>query len=637
MCGILGTIGSTLPSSSQLEHARDLMVHRGPDDSGTFRSDTATIGFRRLAILDLSVAGHQPMTALDGQVVLAFNGEIYNYRTLRDDLSDQFCFRSDTDSEVLLNGYLAWGWDGLLDRIEGMFAFVLWDARSHMLFGARDRCGKKPFFYTHSDGQLAFASTLHALRALLSYTPSIDPVALDAYLTYQAVPSPLTLFENLHQLPPAHQLRYNATEDRLTVERYWDVPFSPKMDVSEEDTLDDLDDLVRAAVRKRLVSDVPLGAFLSGGVDSSLVVALMAQEQSRPVEAVVMGFDDPEFDERPYARKVARRWGVNLHEHVLQADAIADLPEIIWHYGQPVADVSIVPTYYVAKAAQAHVTVVLNGDGGDEVFGGYARPMVARAAQSYRRFLPSMIREMLGRSLNGLADDRHGALLKRIGMLAEAGARPAREAFVYDRAFRSLRPEAYTPTFRKDVAGHHPDGWYREVWEDAVGADDVDRALYGDFATYLPDQLLTKMDVSTMAHSVEARAPLLDRDLIEYAARIPTSLRLRGYTTKYLLKRLAERYVPRDVLYRRKRGFVMPASDWLRGELQPYVRAALDSEVFFERGWIVPDFTRRMLREHEAGAEDWGEQLWTLFVLELWSRQTLDGTLDRSDSLEVLL
>jgi asparagine synthase (glutamine-hydrolysing) len=222
-------------------------------------------------------------------------------------------------------------------------------------------------------------------------------------------------------------------------------------------------------------------------------------------------------------------------------------------------------------------------------------------------------------------------------MLAEGGARPAREAFVYDRAFRSLRPEAYTPTFRKDVAGHHPDGWYREVWEDAVGADDVDRALYGDFATYLPDQLLTKMDVSTMAHSVEARAPLLDRDLIEYAARIPTSLRLRGYTTKYLLKRLAERYVPRDVLYRRKRGFVMPASDWLRGELQPYVRAALDSEVFFERGWIVPDFTRRMLREHEAGAEDWGEQLWTLFVLELWSRQTLDGTLDRSDSLEVLL
>jgi asparagine synthase (glutamine-hydrolysing) len=637
MCGILGTIGSTLPSPSQLEHARDLMVHRGPDDSGTFRSDTATIGFRRLAILDLSVAGHQPMTALDGQVVLAFNGEIYNYRTLRDDLSDQFCFRSDTDSEVLLNGYLAWGWDGLLDRIEGMFAFVIWDARSQMLFGVRDRCGKKPFFYTHEKEQLAFASTLHALRALLPHAPSLDAVALDAYLTYQAVPSPLTLFDNLRQLPPAHELRYDATTDRLTVERYWDVSFSPKMKGTEEDVLDDLDDLVRAAVRKRLVSDVPLGAFLSGGVDSSLVVAMMAQEQSRPVEAVVMGFDEPAFDERPYARKVARRWGVNLHEHVLQADAIADLPEIIWHYGQPVADVSIVPTYYVAKAAKEHVTVVLNGDGGDEVFGGYARPMVARAAQSYRRFLPSMIREMLGRSLNGLADDRHGALLKRIGMLAEAGARPAREAFVYDRAFRSLRPEAYTPTFRKDVAGHHPDGWYREVWEDAVGADDVDRALYGDFATYLPDQLLTKMDVSTMAHSVEARAPLLDRDLIEYAARIPTSLRLRGYTTKYLLKRLAERYVSRDVLYRRKRGFVMPASDWLRGELQPYVRAALDSEVFFERGWIVPDFTRRMLREHEAGAEDWGEQLWTLFVLELWSRQTLDGTLDRSDSLEVLL
>ena len=617
--------------------ARETMSHRGPDDAGIFSSDQATIGFRRLSILDLSEAGHQPMTTADGQVVLAFNGEIYNYRSLRDELASRFPFRSDTDSEVLLNGYMAWGWDRLLERIDGMFAFVIWDARSQTLLGARDRSGKKPFFYAHLDGHLAFASTLHALRALLPQTPEIDSVALDAYLTYQAVPSPLTLFEGLRQLPPAHKLKYEVGADRLQVQRYWDVPFSPKMEITEEEALDDLDDLVRSAVRKRLVSDVPLGAFLSGGVDSSLVVSMMAQEQSRPVEAVVMGFDEPEFDERPFARQVANRWNVNLHEHILRDDAIADLPEIIWHYGQPVADVSIVPTYYVAQAAKQHVTVVLNGDGGDEVFGGYARPMVARAAQPYRQYLPSMIRQMLGRSLHGLAEDQHGALLKRVGMLAEAGARPAQDAFIYDRAFRSFRSQAYTRDLQQDVSGSHPDDWYRKVWSRAVADDDVDRALYGDFTTYLPDQLLTKMDVSTMAHSVEARAPLLDRDLIEYAARIPTSLRLRGFTTKYLLKRLAERYVPQDVLYRRKRGFVMPASDWLRGNLQPYVRAALDSTTFFDRGWIIPEFARRMLQEHESGAEDWGEQLWTLFVLEIWSRQTIDGTIDRTDSLEVLL
>ncbi|PQJ34591.1 asparagine synthase (glutamine-hydrolyzing) [Salinibacter sp. 10B] len=636
MCGILGVIGDAPLRPERFDAARDLMVHRGPDDAGSFSSGPAHLGFRRLAILDLSSAGHQPMTALDGQVALAFNGEIYNYRALRDELQSDLPFHSDTDSEVLLNGYLAWGWDRLLKRIEGMFAFVIWDARSQTLYGARDRAGKKPFYYTEQPQSLAFASTLNALRALLPTSPSVNDAALDAYLTYQAVPSPLTMFEGLYQLPPAHELQYHVPTQRLDVNRYWKVRFTNKLSVTEDDALDALDDLVRTAVRKRLVSDVPLGAFLSGGVDSSLVVAMMAQEQSRPVEAVVMGFDDPAYDERPYARQVADRWNVNLHEHILRPNAIADLPEIIWQYGQPLADVSIVPTYYVAQAAKQHVTVVLNGDGGDEVFGGYARPMVARAAQSYRRFLPKMVRQMLGRSLNGLADDRYGALLKRVGMLADAGAGSARDSFVYDRAFRTYRETAYTPALHRSVAEKHPDTWYRTVWSQAEGQDDVDRALYGDFTTYLPDQLLTKMDVSTMAHAVEARSPLLDKDLIEYAARLPTSLRLHGYTTKYLLKRLAERYVPHEVLYRRKRGFVMPASDWLRGELAPYVRAALDSDHFFDRGWILPSFVRRMLDEHRHHTQDWGEQLWTLFVLELWARQTLDGTLSRSDSLDAL-
>lgn len=636
MCGIIGLIGDACERGDRFEKARDLMAHRGPDDTGIFRDEHAHLGFRRLSILDLSQAGHQPMLSPDGKVALIFNGEIYNYQTLRAELEGQLAFRSHTDTEVLLNGYLAWGWDILLQKIDGMFGFAIWDGRTQTVYGARDRAGKKPLFWARTNNGLAFASTLNALTTLLPERRQIDERALDAYLTYQAVPAPMTIFKGLSQLPPAHSFSFDCRTNTLEVERYWDVSFSSKLEQSEEEVLDELDDLVRAAVKKRLMSDVPLGAFLSGGVDSSLVVSMMAQEQSEAVEAVVIGFDDPNYDERPYARKVADRWGVNLHEHVLRPNAIADLPEIIWQYGQPLADVSIVPTYYVAQAARQHVTVILNGDGGDEVFGGYARPMVARAAQNYRRYVPSMLRKKIGhhaKRING----HGGSLAKKVRMLAEAGQGTAQEAFVYDRAFRRVRDEAYATALHHALGGFHPDSLYEAIWAHSDGLDDVDRALYGDFTSYLPDQLLAKMDTSTMAHSVEGRSPLLDKALLEYAARIPTRLKLKGYTTKYLLKRLTERYVPREVLYRRKRGFVMPASHWLRGELAPYLKRALQSTTFLERGWVNPDFMSRILQEHNSGNHDWGEQLWTLFVLEIWARMILDGTLKRSDSLEALV
>lgn len=636
MCGIVGVIGEPdALDERRIREARDLMAHRGPDDAGVCRVGEAHLGFRRLAILDLSQDGHQPMLGADGRVALVFNGEIYNFRELRQELVRTHPFRSETDSEVILNGYLAWGWDRLLERIDGMFAFALWDARSGTLHAARDRAGKKPFYYAHVGGRLFFASTLHALRALRPDAVDVDPIALDAYLTYQALPAPLTLIKGVHQLPPAHQLTYTAACDRLTTDRYWHVRYAPKHQLSEGEVLDDLDALVRAAVRRRLVSDVPLGAFLSGGVDSSLVVAMMAQEQADPVEAVVIGFDDPAYDERRFARIVAAHCGARLHEHLLRPDAVADLPEIIWQYGQPLADVSVVPTYYVAQAASQHVTVVLNGDGGDEVFGGYARPVVARAAEPYRRLVPAPVRHALARGL-GRPNGSRLRLLKQARMLAEAGQGSAADGFVYNRAFRMHRATSYAAPLRQAVAHYDPDSLYRSVWEQADGVDDVDRVLYGDFRTYLPDQLLTKMDVSTMAHSVEARSPLLDTQLVEYAAQIPTSLRLRGFTTKYLLKKLAERYVPREVLYRRKRGFVMPAAAWLRGEMAPYVRVALLSPSFFDRGWIEPTWTARMVEEHLRGQADWSEQLWTLFVLEIWARLTLDGSLHRSDSLEAL-
>jgi asparagine synthase (glutamine-hydrolysing) len=513
-----------------------------------------------------------------------------------------------------------------------MFAFAIWDAHKRRLHMARDRAGKKPLFYARTSEGFVFASTLNAVLDLHRSRPDVDPLAIDAYLSYQAIPAPLTAFQGVKQLPPAHALVFNLDQPEPVVERYWDVHYAPKLTLAEPEVLEHLDELVRCAVRQRLMSDVRLGAFLSGGVDSSLVVALMAQELSAPVEAVVIGFADPVFDERPHARKAAASLNVHLHEHELPADAVDALPEIIWHYGQPFADVSMVPTYFVAKYARRHVTVVLNGDGGDELFGGYARPVVARAAAHYRRMLPAAIR----RSIGDWFSDNDSKALRKISLLARAGRYDGHRAFPYERGFQAFRDLMYTDSFRRKTSAVDPSEHYRAAWEQADGGDDVDKVLCLDFKTYLPDQLLTKMDVSTMAHSVEARSPLLDKQLIEFAATIPTSLRLRGFTTKYLLKKLAARYVPPEIVYRRKRGFVMPVGDWLRRELSGSMRAVLQSKSFAERNWIRPESINRMIAEHCARQRNWTEQLWTLFVLELWARVALDKVLSPDTPLKAV-
>lgn len=632
MCGFVGIVGHAARAlDTRLLRASALMQHRGPDDSGVFRSEEISLAFQRLAIIDLSQAGHQPMQSQDGRVVVVFNGEIYNFRELRQQLQHKHRFCSQSDTEVLIHGFREWGWEGLLSRIEGMFAFAIWDIGSRTLYAARDRMGKKPLYFARVAHGLVFSSTLNSLIELLPAKPDVDLAALDAYLTYQAVPAPMTLFRGVQHLRPAHSLVYSTARAEAEIRRYWDLSFLPKLTESEDEVVDQVDSLLRRSVQKRLVSDVPLGAFLSGGVDSSLVVAMMAQESNAPVEAVVVGFDDPAFDERSHARRVASKWGVRLHEEVLRPGDMQSLPEIVWHYGQPLADVSIVPTDFVARVAKRSVTVVLNGDGGDEVFGGYARPVVARAAERYR-LLPQRARNMFSRLLAGGESGR----LRNAWMLANAGRVSAADAFLYDRSFGSYRDEAYGASLRAQLDGAHPNHLYRHVWDRSTG-DDVDRALYGDMATYLPDQLLVKMDVATMAHSVEARSPFLDRELVAYAARIPTSIRLHNFRTKHVLKRVAERYVARDVVYRRKRGFVAPVAFWLRRELAPLLRAVLLGRAFSDRQWIRPEFVRKMLGEHMSGARDWGQQLWTLLVLEIWSRQALDGTLARSDPLDGLV
>jgi asparagine synthase (glutamine-hydrolysing) len=627
MCGIAGMVAAAEAREDQLLRASDQMITRGPDSGGVKVLQHAGFAFRRLAIIDLSPEGNQPMSNETGDVWVVFNGEIYNYQPLRSALLPNHQFRSRTDSEVVVHGYEEWGFEELLRRIDGMFAIALWDQRTGNLFLARDRIGKKPLYFAETRGGVAFASTLNALRELLPEKPSIDYAALDEYLVYQAVPAPRTIFQGISMLPPASYAQWSSGVPPV-VRRYWDLSYAHKVRRREADLLEELDTLVRAAVERRLISDVPLGAFLSGGVDSSLIVAIMTHLGVGPVEAVNLGFAESEFDERPYARAVANRWKAHLHEHEMRPDEVQNLPGIVWHYGQPLADVSIVPTFAVARAARQHVTVVLNGDGGDEAFAGYARPIVARAAQTVRG---------LGQPIAGAAARAARLGGKKGRMLAQASRRTGRESFTYDRGFRCLREDIYSPDLLRRLGESNPDRLYSDLWESADGPTDADRALYGDLRTYLPDQLLVKMDVSTMAHSVEARSPLLDTRLLEFAATIPVEQLTKGYRTKYLLKRLAERYVPREVLYRRKRGFVMPASRWLREDLAPFARVLLSERTVEERGYFRPKAVTALLEEHLSGQSDWGDQLWTLIVLEVWHRLFVDGSLTATSRLEDLL
>jgi len=634
MCGILGVVGENASSDrARFLAARELMRHRGPDDAGLWNAPGASLGAQRLSIIDLSPAGHQPMVSEDGKHAIVFNGEIYNHRELRRELEQHQRFASHSDTEVLLLGYRRWGLRGLLDRADGMFAFAIWDSNRRQLLAARDRAGKKPFCFLHQGRSFWFASVQNSLVAMLPGTPPVDPHAIDAYLVYQAVPAPLSVFQGVRQLQPAHALTFDADTGHCSVERYWHVSFATKTAESDAEVLEHVEALAREGVRKRLAADVPVGVFLSGGVDSSLVACLAAQESSRPVEAMTLGFEEPQFDERKYARAVAQQAGIRLHEERLRPELVADLPSIVWHYGQPIADVSIVPNHYLAQAAVRWMRVALNGDGGDELFGGYTRPLLEWMVGPYRASVPGDVRRRVG----GMFDQYHGRALRRLEMVAHAGATSAVDAFTYNRGFRQERSASYTRALRTAVDDWHPDVLYRLAWELGDGVDDVDRALAGDFNTYLPDQLLSKADRASMAHSLEARSPLLDTALIEYAARIPSAMRFRYLETKYILKRVAAKFVPDYVIYRRKRGFVMPASAWLRGELAPYVRAALDNRTFYDRGWVRPEFVRRMLADHFTGARDWGEQIFTLLVLEVWARLTLDKTLERGSRMDAFL
>ncbi|MFQ5783945.1 MAG: asparagine synthase (glutamine-hydrolyzing) [Alphaproteobacteria bacterium] len=628
MCGIAGVWSpSPLGPPAEIEARLGSMVaavaHRGPDGRGVWSDGAVGLGHARLAVIDPSPAAAQPMSDAEGVVRLVHNGEVYNFPDLREELARLgHRFRSRSDTEVIVNGYKAWG-DGVIDRLRGMFAFALWDARRRRLLLVRDRLGQKPLYYAWHDGALLFGSEIKAILAWpgVERTPDLD--AIHHYLTFQYVPTPATAFRGVRALEPAHCMVIEG-DGEMRTERYWSLPEPeaarrrPRRAL-EEEIVARLDE----AVRLRLVADVPLGAFLSGGVDSAAIVASMARATSAPVKTFTIGFEEAAYDERRYARMVAERYGTDHHEFVVAPDAMAVLPKIVWHYGQPFADSSALPTWYVAEITRRHVTVALNGDGGDEGFLGYPRYAGCRAAGLTDALPPALRRTLAaaGRRLPFETSPRRGLRYAR-RFLIDAAAGGAERYGRWMTFFSDEQKAAlYGDALRDRLAGRSLallERWYGD------GDLGIARAAYADIHGYLPDDLLVKVDVATMAHGLEARAPFLDHELMAFAAAIPADRKMRGLHTKTLLKSAMKERLPRAVLQRPKMGFGVPIERWLRGEMRDLVRDTLLSARATARGLFRPEAVRNLLDEHARGVRLHHHRIWALLMLELWFAMWID-------------
>jgi len=632
MCGIAGKLYFDPQGRVEEPLLRRMcraLAHRGPDDEGIYTSGPVGLGHRRLSIIDLSAAGHQPMSNDDGSVWITFNGEIYNFLELRRDLEQAGVrFRSHCDTEVLLKLYEARGTD-CLKSLRGMFAFAIWDARQRLLFMARDRLGVKPLFYRADDRGLVFASELKALLQDPEVARVVDPVAIHHYLTYQYIPGPRCAFEGVRKLPPAHYLL--CRNGKVEIHRYWKLAHAPKHEVRTEAQLRDLEEELRVrledAVRCRLVSDVPLGAFLSGGIDSSAVVAMMSRHMGRPVKTFSLGFAEDHYNELPAARIIADRFQTEHTEFHMNVDAVDMVPALVRSYDEPFSADSAIPTYLLSKLARSHVTVILNGDAGDENFAGYDRHIANDLATRLRGISTILgsraARAMLEAIPHGPGPQDLRWRLKRF--IRRLGQSPgARNAGWQSRFGPAEKAHLYAESFNRRVAGIDTHALLFARYREAEAVDFLDQVLYSDVTTYLPDCLLVKVDIATMANALEARSPFLDHTLMEFAARIPTRLKIRNGHSKWILKRALKGVLPEEILGRRKMGFNLPLDAWLRGGLEEMARDLLLSRRSLERGYFSPAYVRQILDDHLAGRWNWHIEIWTLMILELWHREFVD-------------
>lgn len=625
MCGICG-IASARPEDINRESLGRMsaaLIHRGPDSDGVLLRPGIGLATRRLAVIDL-ITGDQPIANEDGTLWVALNGEIYNFPSLRRQLEargHRFSTRSDT--ECILHLFEEYG-ESCVRHLRGMFAYALWDDRRRQLFLARDRLGKKPLYYTVQGSRLYFSSELPSLLQGLDERPPVLLEALDAYLAMQYVPDPWTPFDGVWRLPAAHWLHWNGGDLRL--ERYWDVTYLPKWEASDEELIEELRARLQEAVRCRLVADVPLGAHLSGGIDSSIVVSLMAEAGAGVVKTFSIGFEESSFSELRYARMVADRYGTDHHEFVLRAAEVQEtLPTVVKHLGEPLADPSALALYHLSRLTRQHVTVALNGDGGDETFAGYQRYWLDPWADRYLR-LP----RILTRSLFPWIVSRVPVRGNRpVGADWIVGLRRVAQLPGIDRRASILRWGSYfTPEQRcrlwqeqlqSKLSLDRPERLLVELYEQAPAASRLDRTLYADVHSYLPGDLLIKADRMTMAASLEGRSPFLDHELVEWAARLPERCRLAPFGGKVLLRKAFRHHLPAAVYRRGKQGFGLPVSGWFRSSLNDWAAAVLLGSGSALRRWFRLPTLTCLLDEHREGIEDHGKRLWALLVLGLWS------------------
>jgi asparagine synthase (glutamine-hydrolysing) len=615
MCGICGIYAPGRVDPEILRRMSSTLVHRGPDDEGTYTDARVGLASRRLAIIDLA-RGRMPIANEDGSVWVVQNGEIYNFQNLRRDLEARgHRFATNTDTEVLVHLYEEHG-EHLFPQLRGMFAVALWDRERDVLLLGRDRVGKKPLYYSADGGRLLFASEIKALRQVPDLELSLDWEALNLYFSYQFVPDPWSIYREIRKLPPAHYLKLHA--GRFELASYWDLDFEHTYaETDERWYVERLRELVTDAVRARLVSDVPLGAFLSGGIDSATVVGLMSRLVDAPVKTFSIGFDEETYDELRYARIAARAFGTDHHEEILSPRA-ADLVErLLEHFDEPFGDPSALPTWLVSQVARRRVTVVLSGDGGDEAFAGYESHRVHARDERFHRRVPAPLRALACGGLDLGARLTGGRRLRRMAGAVRRAHAPLQERYsnVFD---KRARRRLYSPQARERI------GTLREQEYIAARAgsqrfpDLVSRLLYVDTRGYLPHDVLVKVDRMSMAHSLEVRSPLIDHHVLEFAARIPSHLKLRHGVSKYIFKRMAEEFVPREIVRREKHGFGVPLESWFRKELRELVREhLLHSRDGAQRLFDRP-FVERLVREHESGRWDWSLQLWSLLVFHLW-------------------
>lgn len=622
MCGIAGIYnyhnGQPI-DETVLRRMTGALAHRGPDDDGFYTSGRIGLGHRRLSIIDVA-GGHQPIFNEDATVAIVFNGEIYNYRELARLVESRgHRLRTQSDTETIVHLYEEFG-DACVERLRGMFAFAIWDARQQKLLLARDRVGKKPLYFADLGGALIFGSELKALLEHPGMPREMDPQAVADYFSYQFIPAPRTIFRQARKLQAGHTLAVTpgGAHDR----QYWDIDFSRVERRSEKEWSELLLQEFQEAVSGRLISEVPLGAFLSSGVDSSAVVALMSRASRQSVVTASVGFAEEKYSEADAARRFAQSLNTEHHERLVSPDAVRIIEKLAWHYDEPFADASAIPTFYVSQAAREFVTVALSGDGGDENFAGYRRYAFDAVENRVRALAPATLRQPFFGALASVYPkaDWLPRALRAKATLRNLSLDPARGYFnsVYG-AMANERDTLLGADLQTQLNGYDPFALFAEHYWRAKTDDPIARAQYVDIKLYLPDDILVKVDRASMAVSLEVRCPLLDHKLMELAARIPSNLKLRGREGKYIFKQTMKRLLPPEVLTRRKQGFVVPLAEWLRGELRELAGSALfDSSA--NDGWLEPRAVAELWRQHQAGWRDFSRPLWTILMFRTWQK-----------------